>query len=255
MVEEGDPVQERDRLKHELIRKNDFINTIAHELRSPLQPVIGYLDLLIDDADHFPIPPDALDIVRKVRTYVESERYMVNQILELSLLESVHEHLWPEMEPVNVREIAELVIRQGRYDTGAAITVEIPAGLVITSNGPYLHEIFDEILSNAVKYSHPPRIITLTSEERGDEVTIAVTDNGIGISPDKQALIFDPFYLSDADKLARKYGRLGVGLMMATKRAEQIGGTIAVSSILGIGSTFTVNLPRRGRAGPHPSLR
>lgn len=233
------------RLRHELGRKNDFINIIAHELRMPLQPVIGYLDLLIDDADSFSIPPDALEILRKIRAYVESERHMVSQILELSLLESVHEHVWPDSETVNVRQVAGLVIRQGRYDAEATITLEIPPGLTIASNGPYLHEILDEIIANAVNYSSPPRIISVAAEETEAGVRIAVTDNGVGIAPDKQEIIFDPFYISDADKLARKYGRLGVGLTMARKRAARIGGTIAVSSILGIGSTFTVTLPRQ----------
>lgn len=241
------------RLRNELDRKKDFINVAAHELRTPLQPVIGYLDLLLDDAAGFSIPPEALDILKKIRTYVESERHMVSQILELSLLEAVHEHIWPDMEPVNVRQVAELVIRQGHYDGGAAITVEIPPGLTITSNGPYLHEILDEIISNAVNYSSPPRIISVASEETGTVVTIAVTDNGAGIAPDKQEIIFDPFYISDADKLSRKYGRLGVGLTMARKRAARIGGTVTLSSVLGIGSTFTVTLPKDGPAKRPPA--
>ena len=238
--------EEEIRLKNELDRKRDFINIVAHELRTPLQPVIGYLDVLIDDADRFPIPPDALAILQRVRTYVEAERHMVSQILELSLLESVHEHHWPTMEPVDVRQIVELVIRQGRYSAEATITVAIPAGLTITSNGPYLHEILDEIISNAVNFSHQPRSISIATGETATEVRIAVTDNGIGIAPDKQEIIFDPFFISDAEKLSRKYGRLGIGLAMAKKRATRIGGSIAVSSILGIGSTFTVTLPKAG---------
>jgi len=234
------------RLKNELDRKSDFINIVAHELRTPLQPVIGYLDVLIDDAERFPIPPDALAILQRVRTYVEAERHMVSQILELSLLESVHEHHWPVMEPVDLRQIVELVIRQGRYSGEATFTVEIPAGLIITSNGPYLHEIMDEIISNAVNFSHPPRSISIVTNETESEVQIAVTDNGIGIAPDKQEIIFDPFFISDEEKLSRKYGRLGIGLAMAKKRVSSIGGTIAVSSILGIGSTFTVTLPKAG---------
>lgn len=242
--------EEEIRLKNELDRKRDFINIVAHELRTPLQPVIGYLDVLIDDADRFPIPPDALAILQRVRTYVESERHMVSQILELSLLESVHEHHWPRMESVDVRQIVELVIRQGRYSGEATITVAIPIGLTITSNGPYLHEILDEILSNAVNFSHQPRIISIATGETETDVRIVVTDNGIGIAPDKQEIIFDPFFISDEEKLSRKYGRLGIGLAMAKKRVTRIGGTIAVSSILGIGSTFTVTLPKAGLPDP-----
>jgi len=232
------------RLQKELDRKKDFINVAAHELRTPLQPVIGYLDLLLDDASSFRIPTDALEILKKIRMYVESERHMVSQILELSLLESVHEHYWPQIAPVGIRELAELVIRQGNYDAAAGITVNVPKDAVIMSNGPYIHEILDEILSNAVSYSDPPRIITVGWEETETEVRVSFTDNGMGIPPEKLEIIFDPFYISDSDKLSRKYGRLGVGLTMARSRAVRLGGNISVSSIPGSGSTFTLSLPK-----------
>ena len=236
------------RLRNELDRKKDFINVAAHELRTPLQPVVGYLDLLVEDAAGFKIQPDALEILKKIRTYVESERHMVSQILELSLLESVHEHYWPKMGPVGIRELVDLVIRQGKYLPEATITVDIPADTLVTSNGPYIHEILDEILSNAISYSNPPRIIGIKSEETATDLQISVTDNGIGIAPDKLEVIFDPFYISDSDKLSRKYGRLGVGLTMARNRATRLGGTISVSSVFGIGSTFTLTLPKnRGK--------
>jgi PAS domain S-box-containing protein len=234
-----------ERLKKELERKKDFINVAAHELRTPLQPVIGYLDLLIDESVGYHVSPEILTVLRKVKTYVETERHLVSQILELSLLESVHEHFWPAMEPVHVRELVDLIVRQSRYDSEAEITIVIPADLRISSNGPYIQEILDEILVNAVNYSRPPRKIAVTSVETETELRLSVADNGIGIAPEKQEIIFDPFYLSDADKLSRKYGRLGVGLAMARSRATRLGGTITVSSILGSGSTFTLTLPKK----------
>ena len=237
------------RLQQELERKRDFINVAAHELRTPLQPVIGYLDLLLDESAGFATPADILAILRKVRTYVESERHMVSQILELSLLESAHERdYWPAMEPVAVRELAEIVIRQGRYDDEASISMNIPGDAAIISNGPYVHEILDALLSNAVNYSKPPRAITLSSEETEKDLQISVSDNGVGIAPDKLGVIFDPFYISDVDKLSRKYGRLGVGLTMARTRASRLGGTLTVKSTPGSGSTFTLTLPKGGRS-------
>lgn len=234
------------RLRRELERKRDFINVAAHELRTPLQPVIGYLDLLLDGQSGYGIPEDARGVLQKVRTYVESERHMVNQILELSLLESVHAQQFPlDTGPVDLRELAGIAIRHGNYDAGAAIAVTIPPGTVITSNGPYIHEILDALLSNAVNYSRPPREIAVSAEETEADVKISVTDNGVGIPPEKLEIIFDPFYISDADKLSRKYGRLGVGLTMARNRAARIGGSIRVASTLGTGSTFTLVLPKR----------
>jgi PAS domain S-box-containing protein len=233
------------RLQNELERKRDFINVAAHELRTPLQPVIGYLDMLLDETSGFAVPQDIIGILRKIRTNVEAERHMVNQILELSLLESIHEKLyWPEKGPVAVRELAELVIRQGGYASEAAITLEIPADTSLASNGPYIHEILDALLANAVNYSKPPRVITVRTEETVLELHISVTDNGVGIPSEKLEIIFDPFFISDADKLSRKYGRLGVGLTMARARATRLGGTLTVKSVPGSGSTFTLSIPK-----------
>ncbi|MFA4876902.1 MAG: PAS domain S-box protein [Methanoregula sp.] len=241
-VTERENVQNQ--LKNELDRKRDFINVAAHELRTPLQPVIGYLTLLLDEGAGFRIPPDVLEILKKIKMYAESERHMVSQILELSLLESAHEHYRPPMMPVAIREQVDLVIRQGRFDADASVTVNIPKDTIITSNGPYIHEILDAILSNAVNYSSPPRIISIDSRKSETGLAISVSDNGMGIPPDKLEVIFDPFYISDADKLSRKYGRLGVGLTMARSRAARLGGTITVSSVVGKGSTFTLTLPK-----------
>ena len=233
------------RLQRELERKRDFINVAAHELRTPLQPVIGYLDLLMDGSLGFSIPPEVAGILKKVRANVEAERHMVNQILELSLLESIHEKMyWPEMTEVNIRELAGLVIHQGKYADEAAIAIEIPENLSVVSNGPYIHEILDALLSNAVTYSDPPRSITVHAEEAFGGARISVTDNGTGIPPERLEDIFDPFFISDADKLSRKYGRLGVGLTMARARATRLGGTLTVRSTPGSGSTFTLTLPR-----------
>jgi PAS domain S-box-containing protein len=240
-------------LQKELARKRDFINVAAHELRTPLQPVIGYLDLLMDESAGFSVPGDIIKILDKIHTNVEAERHMVNQILELSLLESIHEKMyWPEMSPVVIRELVELVIHQGRYAADAEVVPEIPVGLSLTSNGPYIHEILDALLANAVNYSKPPRSITVRAEEGVGEIRISVTDNGVGIPPEKQDLIFDPFFISDADKLSRKYGRLGVGLTMARARATRLGGTLTVKSVPGSGSTFTLSLPRGSDDSPDP---
>jgi len=230
-------------LKKELERKRDFINVAAHELRTPLQPIIGYLDLLIEDADKFHILPEAGEMLEKVRHYVDRERHLVNQILELSLVEEVRDRYKPSMEEVHVRKLVDLVILNGRYSSEATVTVSIPEDVTITSNGAYLHEIINELLSNAVKYSNAPRQISVSSDDTPEGFRISVADNGIGILPEKIRTIFEPFYLSDADKLSRTYGRLGLGLAMAQQRAAMLGGTISATSIPGTGSTFTLSLP------------
>jgi signal transduction histidine kinase len=217
----------------------------SHELRTPLQPIIGYLEMLMNDPEGFHLPSDVLDILTKVWTHVESERRMVNQILELSLIENIHNHFKPSLDHVPLRELINLAITQGRYATEAAISISVPDSVNITSNDAYLHEIMDELLSNAVKYSQPPRKIAIRFEETRTDFRLSVTDNGIGIPPEKQKTVFEPFFISDADKLSRKYSRLGLGLTMARKRASMLGGTLTLTSSAGTGSTFTLSLPRQ----------
>lgn len=232
-------------LRKELERKKDFINVAAHELRTPLQPIIGYLDLLIEDAGRFSLSPEARKMLEKVRYHVDRERHLVNQILELSLVDDVRGRHKPAMEEVQLRRLVDWVILDGRYAAEATVTVAIPEGLAITSNGTYLHEIIGELLSNAVKYSNPPRRIAISASDTPGGCRITVTDNGVGIQPEKIATIFEPFYLGDGDQLSRKYGRLGLGLAMAQQRAVMLGGAITAASISGTGSTFTISLPHR----------
>jgi PAS domain S-box-containing protein len=230
-------------LHKELARKKDFIDVAAHELRTPLQPVVGFLDLLIEQADQYQILPDVLKILKKVRTYVEMEREIVNKILSISLLESVHNQFRPPLEPVPIRELIELVIQQEKCRDEAAVGLNIPKDTVIISNGAIIFEIIDTLVSNAVTYSRPPRQITIASEETDTEFRLSVSDNGVGIPIEKFEVIFEPFFISDADKLSRKYGRLGLGLTMARKQAAMLGGTLTLTSSSVSGSTFTLTLP------------
>ncbi len=231
-------------LQKELDRKKDFIDVAAHELRTPLQPIVGFLDLLILDADQFRIPTEGLEVLKKVRKYVEMERDIVNKILSISLLESVHDKFRPQMERVAIRDLVEMILLQGKCRSETPVTINIPKDTVISSNSAFIFEIVDILISNAVTYSRPPRQITIASEETDTEFRLSVSDNGVGIPSEKLEVIFEPFYISDSKELSRKYGRLGLGLTMARKWASMLGGTLTVTSTVGTGSTFTLSLPK-----------
>jgi signal transduction histidine kinase len=124
--------------------------------------------------------------------------------------------------------------------------MDIPEDLIITADRDRLYGVLDSILSNAVNYSRPPRIIHISYRPGagGTTHTISVQDNGIGIPTDKCASIFEPFQLADAAKLSRKYDRLGLSLSIAKKIIQMHGGDITVESTVNVGSTFTVHIPR-----------
>ncbi len=233
----------RQKLYQELERKKDFINVASHELRTPLQPVIGYLGMLIDGAGDFKISPEATDILKKVLEYSQIERHMVDQMLEMSLLDSVGGKIHLKTAPVDLRQLVGMVIASSHFDKEAEFDITIPAGTRVSTNEGYLFEILVQLISNAVNYSKPPRIILVSCDTHDGVCQIHVRDNGKGIPADKISAIFEPFYISDADRLSRTYGRLGLGLTNAKQRAEMLGGTIAAESVSGNGSVFTVTLP------------
>lgn len=233
----------RQKLYQELERKQDFINVASHELRTPLQPVIGYLGMLIDEAGEFRISPEGIRILKKVLEYSQIERHMVDQMLEMSLLDSVSGKVHLKTSQVDLKHLVDLVIASSHYQDQAAFEITIPAGTQISTNEGYLFEILAQLISNAVNYSTPPRNVRISCDSDEGVLKIHVRDNGKGIPADKISAIFEPFYISDADRLSRTYGRLGLGLTNAKQRAEMLGGTIAAESVIGKGSVFTVILP------------
>ena len=130
--------------------------------------------------------------------------------------------------------------------TKAEITVDIDESVELTADAPRIYSVIDSIISNAVNYSKPPRMIEIVyhSDVNGTEHRISVRDNGIGIRKEQISSIFEPFQLADATVLSRKYERLGLSLSVAKKIVQLHGGDITVDSTVGVGSTFTVHLPK-----------
>ncbi len=239
-------VQQRleEKIQQDNERRRGIITTVAHELRTPLQPILGYLNLLIQDAEGFGILEDAKKMLERCLVSVERERQIINQMLELSVLESGKIQLTFSEFPLP--GLVHSVVDSSGYSTKAEVTVEIPPDLVIGADRDRLHNVLDSILSNAVNYSKPPRRIRIAYQpgEDGSVHRISVQDNGIGIPETQFGSIFEPFQLADAAKLSRKYNRLGLSLSIAKKIIQMHGGDITVESTVNVGSTFTIHIPR-----------
>ena len=240
-------VQQRleERIQQDNERRRGIIITLAHELRTPLQPILGYLNLLIQDPEGFGIIDDTKKMLERCLVSVERERQIINQMLELSVLDSGKIQLtFAEFSlPVLVRSVLDTC----GYNSRAEVTIDIPDNLIITADRDRLYSVLDSLLSNAVNYSKPPRRISISYRPGPDGTTntIAVQDNGIGIPQNLFASIFEPFQLADAAKLSRKYNRLGLSLSIAKKVVQMHGGDITVESTVNVGSTFTIHIPRK----------
>jgi PAS domain S-box-containing protein len=238
-------VQQRleERIQQDNERRRGIITTVAHELRTPLQPILGYLTLLIQDPEGFGILNDTKKLLERCLASVERERQIINQMLELSVLESGKIQL--TFSDCPLFSLVHSVVDTCGYNVKADVTLDIPTDLVIDADRNRLYNVLDSILSNAVNYSKPPRKIHISYRpgNGGSVHTISVQDNGIGIPKPMFTSIFEPFQLADAAKLSRKYNRLGLSLSIAKKIIQMHGGDINVVSTVNVGSTFTIQIP------------
>jgi PAS domain S-box-containing protein len=229
-------------LERELDRWRNFINTAAHELRTPLQPILGYLHLILEDPSSCALDSETVKLLRLCLENVERERRVVDRMLELGIMDSCKINL--KLNDFSLRQLISTVTRIGGYDLQAEIKCRMSPDLMICADRDRIYQVFDGIISNAVRFSEPPRVVEVSYF--GDERYhyISVSDNGIGIAQESLNNIFEPFYLADSEKLAREYGRIGLGLSIAQKYVDMHKGKIIVESEPGAGSTFTVKLPK-----------
>jgi len=233
-----------DQIRLDNERRRGVIVTVAHELRTPLQPILGYLNLLLSDPEGFGIQDDTKKILDRCLTSVDRERQIINQMLDLSVLESGKIQLARTDFPL--APLVKKVLEGGGYASRAEVTVDIDDAVVINADSDRLYNVLDSILTNAVNFSKAPRKVEVvyTSGTDDSEHLISIRDNGVGIAPDQINSVFEPFQLADGMTLSRKYDRLGLSLSIVKKILEMHGGTITVESVVNAGSTFTIHLPR-----------
>ena len=225
-------------------RRRGIITTVAHELRTPLQPILGYLNLLVQDPGGFGIEAETKKILERCLVSVDRERQIINQMLDLSILESGK--LTMSYSTFPLAPLVRSVLDAGGYPGKAEITLDIPEDVVVTADRVRLYGTLDSLFANAVNFSKPPRKVTVSCySDPGERVYhIAIRDNGIGIAESSLASIFEPFQLADATQLSRKFDRIGLSLSIAKKIIQMHGGDITVKSIVNAGSVFTIHLPK-----------
>ncbi|WP_220682532.1 sensor histidine kinase [Methanofollis formosanus] len=227
----------------EAARWQDFTTTAAHELRTPLQPVLGYLSLLLDDRDYYGIRDEAAGMLGVCLENVDRERRIVNRMLELSLLESGDMKNRPV--EVDLAALIREVLDSPDFVARAEYRVAVPEGMTALVDRDQFFQVLEGLVSNAVEYGGEQKIVEISCGQEGRRQWVRVRDNGPGIDPAKQRMIFEPFSIGDGEMLSRRYGRMGLGLPIAERYARQNGGRIEMESTPGEGSTFTIVLERR----------
>lgn len=234
--------------------KSDFLSRMSHDLRTPLNAVLGFAQLL--DMDNL-----SADQRESVSQILEAGRHLLdlmNEVLDISRVESGNLSLSPE--PVAVAEIIDQVVKLMR-PLGARRQIDVQA-LPTTADDRHvradrqrLNQILLNLMSNAVKYNREGGRVTVSCEDIGARVRISVTDTGAGIRREKLALLFTPFERLGADRMGVE--GTGLGLALSRGLAEAMGGTLGVNSEIDRGSTFWIELDRAAAATPEdaPPLR
>jgi two-component system phosphate regulon sensor histidine kinase PhoR len=225
----------------ERVRK-DFVANVSHELRTPLTAIRGYAETLLDGA------LDDQENNRKFVEIIRSHSIRLNNIasdlLVLSELESGRPPAAPE--PVPIQAALDSALRT--VESEAAVRgVNLRAGTLaqarVLGHRIRLEQAFVNLLDNAVKFNRPGGEVRIDTQLTGDgKVQVTITDTGLGIPSEDLPRIFERFYRVDKAR-SREVGGTGLGLSIVKHVIERMGGSIAVASDLGKGSTFTVTLP------------
>jgi two-component system, sensor histidine kinase len=223
-------------------RKDEFLATLAHELRNPLAPISNGLQILRMKGSDPGVSGQTLDVMeRQLRQMVR----LIDDLLDVSRITTGKLTIRKErLELQAVVGSALETVRPLMESRGHALSIALPAAPVfLFGDATRLSQVLSNLLNNAAKYTDRGGLISLKAELENHQATICVKDNGIGISPELLPRVFDMFTQAD-NSLERMNSGLGVGLSLARRLIELHGGSIeARSGGPGAGSEFIVRLP------------
>ncbi|MFQ6058069.1 MAG: ATP-binding protein [Anaerolineae bacterium] len=224
--------------------KSTIVANVSHELRAPLASIKVYTELLRDHLDR-----DDGHLSRQFLTIIDQETDrladLVNGVLDLSRIEAGQFEV--RKRPLHLREVIDRVVTlldvQAR-ERGISIQVDVPSHLPsLLADEDLMTTLVKNLVSNAVKFNRQGGQVDIVAREEGDEIVFSVADQGIGIPPEAMPHLFEKFYRVHSTTESGIQGT-GLGLALAKEAAEAHGGVIEVESQVGVGSRFTVRLPK-----------
>lgn len=224
-------------LSNNEVLKNDFIANVSHEIKTPLSVIQSYAKLLENPALH---ESDKKRYLKSLQDACKNLSTLVTNILKLNKLE--HQKLLPELKRYNLSEsLINQILQYEELIENKSINLncDIEEDVYITSEESYLDLIWNNLVSNAIKFTNANGNITISLKKDKDKVIVKVADDGIGISQEHGHHIFDKFYQADTSHYQEGNG---LGLALVKKVIDILGGTIYVESEENKGSTFTVEL-------------
>ncbi len=230
-------LKENDRLKDELVQN------VSHELRTPLTFVKGYVDLLLEGEMGL-LNQDQQNALQIVATKTDEITRLIADIMTLQRIDSTN----LERENTAVSELIQQAVADHRLvaeKKGLTIEANLPdTPAILYVDKGRINQVLDNLIGNAIKFSPDGGTVTVSLIDEADKIQVSITDQGIGIPPDKLQRVFDRFYQVDGSS-RRRFGGTGLGLAIVKRIIDAHHGAIWVESEVNQGSTFHFILPKQ----------
>jgi signal transduction histidine kinase/CheY-like chemotaxis protein len=239
--------EELERANADLVRltkmKSDFLAQMSHELRTPLNSIIGFSELVLSGGVGTVTAPQR-DFLERINRNGKSLLQLINDILDVAKIEA--DRLTLKLAPLNVKLVVDaavgnLALRAAQK--GVQLTADVdPRIPEVTSDEVRLLQILNNLVSNGVKFTDQGSVTVTARLVHPRRLSLTVRDTGIGMDAKDVSNLFTEFFQT-AEARARKQEGTGLGLVITKRLVEALGGTVAVQSERGVGTTFTVELP------------
>ena len=222
--------------------RQDFVANVSHEFKTPLTAIQGFAETLLAGA--LDDPKNNRRFLEIIREHASRLARLTDDLMKLARIEAGKMEV--QLSPVNLADLAEGCAETARLKAARkqiTLEIDVPATLPrVRGDANLLHEVLQNLLDNAVQYTHSGGKITVTAAARERDAVVTIADTGIGIPLADQERIFERFYRVDAAR-SREAGGTGLGLSIARHIIEAHGGRIWVESEVGSGSRFSFSLP------------
>ena len=224
--------------------KSDFLANMSHEIRTPLNAIIGFSKILIVQSELHKFPEKTHRFIEYITNSGEHLSAIINNILDLSKIEA--EQMTLSEESMNLEKLIiglHHIYKSSADDKGLKFNYKIDKELpeTIVTDRTKLNQILINLIANAIKFTEKGQI-SLIIKKKENQIQFQVTDDGIGITKDQQGTVFNIFSQEDTS-ISRRFGGTGLGLTIAKKMTELLGGSIYLESQVGKGSIFYVTIP------------
>ena len=224
--------------------KSDFLANMSHELRTPLNSALILANLLAENREGN-LTEDQVKYAQTIHSSGVDLLALINDVLDLSKVEAGL--LKVRLEQVSLEDVLEGLRRRfspvaARKNLNLRLHSDAGAPESLETDPLRLEQILNNLVSNALKFTAKGEVSLEVSRAGDDRVAFVVRDTGIGIEPDKQKVVFEPFCQAD-DTTVRRFGGTGLGLSISRELADLLGGSIELASEPGHGSTFTLTVP------------